>query len=161
MEILDIEKDVPVEDGVVGRIVVTDLYNKAMPIIRYDTGDLGAISHHSRCGEKGKVLTSVEGRRIDCIYSTTGNMLSPITVINTMWEFKDILQYQFIQHNTKEYEIKINCHSAIYDREEYLVRALKDIVGQDALINVSYVKEIPMLASGKRKCVINMIKNQY
>ena len=45
VEILDLEKDISVEDGKLGRIVVTDLYNKAMPMIRYDTGDLGVMSH--------------------------------------------------------------------------------------------------------------------
>ena len=56
VEILDLEKDISVEDGKLGRIVVTDLYNKAMPMIRYDTGDLGVMSHECECGIHGKVL---------------------------------------------------------------------------------------------------------
>lgn len=160
VEILDMEKDIPVEDGVVGRIVVTDLYNKAMPIIRYDTGDIGAISHKSKCGEPGKVLVSVEGRKVDCFYSTAGKMLSPLTIINTMWNFNDLKQFQFVQNDSKDYEIRINCLSNVYKREMELVTELKRIVGGDAQIKVTYVDEIPMLASGKRKSVVNNMKNK-
>ena len=81
-----------------GRIVVTDLYNHAMPIIRYDTGDVGVISYESKCKTKGKVFTRVDGRRIDCIYSTKGEMLSPYIVNNTLWRFEELKQYQFIQN---------------------------------------------------------------
>src|SRR5690606_7662677 len=38
-EILKIESDQHVEKGELGRIVVTDLFNFSMPMIRYDTGD--------------------------------------------------------------------------------------------------------------------------
>ncbi|MCZ8217422.1 MAG: hypothetical protein O9262_14350, partial [Cyclobacteriaceae bacterium] len=41
VEILDMDSDLPVPDGSPGRIVVTDLFNYSMPMIRYDTGDIG------------------------------------------------------------------------------------------------------------------------
>ena len=42
VEVVD-ENDAVLSNGGQGRIVVTDLYNKAMPIIRYDTGDIGVV----------------------------------------------------------------------------------------------------------------------
>ena len=44
VEILAIDKDVPVEPGQMGRIVVTDLFSHAMPLIRYETGDLAVLA---------------------------------------------------------------------------------------------------------------------
>ena len=155
IEILDLEKDIPVADGIKGRIVVTDLFNRSMPLIRYDTGDIGAISHKSHCGKPGKVLTSVEGRKVDCFYSTKGELLSPVSIINAMWEYNDLLQYQFIQNGQKEYEIKLNSTTPTYAREEEVVQEMKRIVGDDAFIKVTYVDEIPLLKSGKRKQVVN------
>jgi phenylacetate-coenzyme A ligase PaaK-like adenylate-forming protein len=38
-EILKMDSDEPAEPGELGRIVITDLYNYAFPILRYDNGD--------------------------------------------------------------------------------------------------------------------------
>lgn len=45
MKSLKMDSDEPAEDGELGRIVITDLYNYAFPILRYDNGDT-AIAHH-------------------------------------------------------------------------------------------------------------------
>ena len=57
-------------DGCTGRILVTDFYNYAMPIIRYDIGDEGSIA------SKDKFpffqLNSLEGRKSDTILLPSG-----------------------------------------------------------------------------------------
>ena len=45
IEVFKLDTDELAEVGEIGRIVVTDLYNYAMPMIRYDTGDIGRISY--------------------------------------------------------------------------------------------------------------------
>ena len=47
IEILNIDTNELAPNGTVGRIVVTDFFNYAMPLIRYDTGDLGVIDNQS------------------------------------------------------------------------------------------------------------------
>ena len=42
IEILKLDSDEPAEPGELGRIVVTDYYNRAFPMIRYDTGIPGS-----------------------------------------------------------------------------------------------------------------------
>lgn len=42
-EILKLDSDEPAEPGELGRIVITDLYNYAIPLIRYDNGGSGCI----------------------------------------------------------------------------------------------------------------------
>jgi hypothetical protein len=49
VEVVDLRSGEPVEEGTAGRIVVTDLLNTAMPIIRYDIGDVGAPGGGHRC----------------------------------------------------------------------------------------------------------------
>ena len=158
IELLKFDSDEKAEEGEMGRIVVTDLYNHAMPIIRYDTGDVGVISYESKCKTKGKVFTRVDGRRIDCIYSTKGEMLSPYIVNNTLWRFEELKQYQFIQNDVNDYIVKLNVKQQTFNREKELLDALKHYIGEDANIKVEYVEEIPLLASGKRKQVINNYK---
>ncbi|WP_277265735.1 hypothetical protein [Prevotella corporis] len=158
IELLKLDSDEAAKDGEVGRIVVTDLYNHAMPIIRYDTGDLGVISHTPQCGHGAKVFTRVDGRRIDNIFSTSGEVLSPYIIINTLWKYTELKQYQFIQYGEKEYELKLNKVAGQFVREVELIGEIKAYIGEDAHINIRYVDEIPLLASGKRKQVVNNYK---
>jgi phenylacetate-CoA ligase len=155
VEVLDLEKDEPIRCGEPGRIVVTDLFNYAMPMIRYDTGDIGVLSEESACSFKTPVFTRVQGRKTDSIYDTRGGLLSPVVVINTMmWKYQELKQYQFIQEGQKSYAFKLNVDKE-FTREAELIREFKGILGEDAAIRTEYVDEIPVLSSGKRKQVVN------
>ena len=49
--------------GELGRIVVTDFYNKAFPMIRYDTGDTGIYQEViDEKGRKHGYFTEIYGR---------------------------------------------------------------------------------------------------
>lgn len=159
VEVLHLDSNEPVEDGVLGRIVITDLYNKAMPLLRYDTGDLGVMSHISKSGKAGKYLAKVEGRSNDFIYSTKGEMLSPVTISVGMWKYNDLIQWLFIQQEKGNYEMQLKTLNPPYAKEDELVADLKSFVGEDANIQIVYVDDIPLLKSGKRKYVVNMMKN--
>lgn len=156
IELLHPEKDEPVQEGEAGRIIVTDLFNYAMPIIRYDTGDIAILSEKSACGRFGPVFVSVEGRRVDYIYNTEGKLLSPHVITNTMWEYSsEIKQFQFIQNGKNDYILKLNCRDSYFTRENELLSDVKKFLGADAKIKFEYINEIPQLASGKRKKIIN------
>ncbi|MGK7390757.1 MAG: hypothetical protein ACNS60_10405 [Candidatus Cyclobacteriaceae bacterium M2_1C_046] len=158
VEILDLEKDIPVQEGKLGRIVITDLFNFAMPFIRYDTGDLGVVQSIKEHEERGPILMQVEGRKVDFIKNTEGELLSPHAITNTMWKYTTVLQFQFIQIDKKEYQMKLNCSEPL-ENENILINDLKDYLGTDAIITIEYVQEIPLLSSGKRRKIVNLMDN--
>lgn len=151
VEIFHPTKDDLLPDGELGRIVVTDLFNYAMPMIRYDTGDFGI-----RIKKDGKTyLQTVEGRKLDLLYDTQGNMVSSYIMYKNMWKYTEIEQYQLVQTHIKSYEFKINCPSG-FQREDQLVAEFKSYLGDDADFKVIYVDEIPLLDSGKRRKTVNL-----
>jgi phenylacetate-CoA ligase len=153
LEILQLNSDEPVNPGETGRIVITDLFNYAMPMIRYDTGDLGAFSTDPV--QPGKVfLSTVEGRKLDQLYDTKGNHISSYIMYKNMWQYSEISQYQLIQTGKKEYVFKINAKGN-FTREDQLRKEFISYLGDDATFKIKYVDEIPLLASGKRKKVVN------
>lgn len=158
IEILDLKKDIPVRNGEMGRIVVTDLFNRAMPLIRYDTGDLGVFGKLVKNGRTQYFLKKVEGRKMDAIYHTNGALISSFSVTNSMWKYTQLKQYQFIQIGHKDYEFRLNS-AGDFLLEEELINEFKDYLGSDARIGISYVNEIPLLSSGKRKKVLNKMKS--
>ncbi|WP_420322299.1 CoF synthetase [Flagellimonas sp.] len=157
IELLHPDKDVPVEPGKMGRVVVTDLFNYCMPLIRYDTGDLAYMSENSK--ENGApVLKSIEGRKVDLIRDTNNNVITSHIVTVNMWKYTELKQYQFAQKGHKEYVFRLNPWKT-FPREDELINEFKGYLGQDADINIEYVKGIPLLSSGKRKLVVNETTN--
>ncbi len=158
VEIMDLHKDEVVQNGTPGRIVVTDYYNYAMPLIRYDTGDVGVLGEVEIGGSSRTVLTRIEGRKLDQIYNTKGELISSYIVYRNMWDYTEIEQYQFVQCGEKEYVFKI-CMPGVFKREAQLVKQFKEYLGDDADFKIEYVHEIPLLNSGKRKKVVNEMKH--
>lgn len=157
VEILDIDSDNPVNPGELGRVVVTDLFSHAMPLIRYDTGDLAILGEGCNCGMKGMVLERIEGRRIETIYDTKGERVSAFAINGAMRDLKEVYQYQFIQDSPTLNTLKL-CTSKTFNEEELIIKRFKDILGQGSNINIEYVDEIPKLKSGKRPYIISNYK---
>ncbi len=125
-------------------------------MIRYDTGDIGSLErdvHHPH----RLYLSKVEGRKLDMLYDTKGNIVSSYIMYKNMWQYTDIKQYQLIQEEEKAYRFKINA-DASFNREAQLVAEFKAYLGSDAHFMVEYVDEIPLLDSGKRRKLVNIYK---
>ena len=152
VELLDLEEDNPAKPGDFGRIIVTDLFNYSMPIIRYDTGDIAKLIELKNGQTK---FEKIEGRKMDLIFDTKGNIISSFIVYTKFYNYYTLLkQYQFIQQGEKEYEVKLNVLDKFpYERE--LVESIKKDFGSDAKVTITYLDEIPVLSSGKRKKVVN------
>lgn len=154
-ECLKIDSDKIADDGEVGRIVITDLFNYAFPMIRYDTGDLGIMKYLDTGFPQ---LVTIYGRRYDSVYDTNGKMISPHKIINEMWGAYNIKQWQLIQQEEKIYILKLNCSGKI-DEDIYL-NLFKRILGDSAVIVLKFVNENPELNSNKRRAIIcNYHKN--
>ena len=147
-EILKMDSDEPAEYGELGRIVVTDLFNYAMPIIRYNTGDLAVRKKRPECGIPTEVVASIAGRRVDVVYDVNGKALSPHTITNAMWLFDKLKQFQIIQKGQKEYLFRVNDPDNAYSDGE-LIKTARDFFGAEADVIVERVDDIPVLASGK------------
>ena len=156
VELLHLERDEAVSVGEFGRIVVTDLFNYAMPIIRYDTGDIAQFGLNK---EGVMELVRIEGRQMDLIYDANGKLISSFVIYTKFYKYYHLLkQYQFIQQGEKDYEIKLNLQEDHFKFENELVADIKSDFGEEAHITITYVDEIPALASGKRRKVINNYK---
>ncbi len=154
VEILSFDNDTPVKNGEHGRIVVTDLFNYAMPIIRYDTGDIAKLN---TLEDGTSFFEKVEGRKMDLIYDTKGNIISSFVIYTKFYKYYKLLQqYQFIQKSKNTYEIKLNLKENTFEFEKELIDDVKSDFGSDAKVTIIYVDEIPPLSSGKRRKVINL-----
>ena len=154
-EILKLDSDEPAAPGELGRIVITDLNNRAMPMLRYDNGDLASYELTDYGTRYRLVLKELYGRRSDIIYDTKGGALTPFVITNNLWDVEGVRQFQFIQTDVKNYTVRLNADKEKIDEAD-IMRRIGHYFGDDAVFTIEYVDEIPVLNSGKRKYIMNL-----
>jgi phenylacetate-coenzyme A ligase PaaK-like adenylate-forming protein len=107
LEVLD-EDGHPVSPGAVGRVVITTLDNRAMPLVRYAIGDLAVAPSGRRCpcGRPGMVLPAVLGREVP-LFSIGGAKASPWGVIARLGELDFVREFQLVQPRPDQVELLI------------------------------------------------------
>ncbi len=154
IEILDFDSNAEVPNGKPGRIVITDLFNFALPMVRYDTGDIGVMEWvKDEKGANHLVLSKIEGRRLDFI-SFEGKLISPHTVDYALRTFDQLKQFQLILKKDNTFELLLNTDQELSEQQgEEMKQRLKAYIGEKADITITRVDAIPLLSSGKRKIV--------
>lgn len=92
-----------------GRVLITDLYNRSMPLIRYEIGDIAQWSDDRPCpcGRSLPRLASVEGRITDFLCMPDGKMISGPSLALLVGQIAEIHQAQFVQPNPLEIRLDV------------------------------------------------------
>lgn len=136
-------------------IVVTDFDNYALPLLRYDTGDISKkIQGRCKCGRNLSRIDHVEGRSGSMILCSNGELMHPEFFTHLLKELGiydkySITKYQVIQENieTLRWKIVSNKHFAIDDMMTINNKCSKYL--GDVEINFEFVDDIPSEKSGK------------
>src|SRR6185503_11385922 len=98
----------PVPHGTIGELVITGVVNRAMPLMRYRTGDMGALGGGScACGLDGPTLDRLVGKRIVCFIGPDGARFSPTCFNDLFSRFPVIAEFQITQEAERRYRVVI------------------------------------------------------
>lgn len=152
----------PVGFGEVGDIVITDLRNQIMPFIRYRIHDKGMLlSQKCSCGRSFSLMQPVAGRASEYVQLPDGDKLSPYQFTTAIEKIEGILQYQFIQINEKELQIKLVMDSPNRKIEMKEIKSrIKSVTRQTMAVQTDLCEEIALEANGKFKVVKNNLVNK-
>lgn len=149
-----------VPDGKSGDILVTDLSNKAMPLIRYKLGDVGRLSQSScSCQRTLPILESVEGRSGDFFVAKDGSLVHGEYFTHLFYGVHDVKQFQMIQESLEHVELKLvsvekNIKASYI--ESFIVKTV-EMLGAQCQVHVDFVDDIPPTVSGKRLFTISRV----
>ena len=148
------------QPGQEGRIVVTDLVNYGMPLIRYEVGDRGTPSASGcSCGRGLPMMESLSGRTADFLIAQNGAKVAGISIIeNTLTKFPGIKQLQIVQESRLFLKVNFVPGDQIPEETQTrLANALRAILGGGFEIEFNIVDNIPQEPSGKyrfTRCLI-------
>lgn len=158
LEVLSANGD-PAPVGVPGDIVLTDLNNRAMPLIRYRVGDIGVIGEPCACGRGFPVLEKVWGREYDFVQTPDKRRFHGEFF---MYFFEDLRshgapvdKFQIIQSSERVLEIKLVDKATMPQQTlQRITLALTERL-PGMTITSRQVDKIPPTASGKSVIVQN------
>jgi phenylacetate-CoA ligase len=127
-----------------GPIVITDLLNHGMPLIRNRIGDIGKISDTPcGCGIPLPLLENIQGRIADNIYLEDGSKLTGVMLIDEVTDLPGIRQIQFIQKTVDVLDVQIVVDRNYQERtREIVIGNLKKLTKGLIRINVQVVGSI-------------------
>ena len=153
VEVLSDDGPEPVAPGEIGRLVCTGLLNRAMPLVRYEVGDRGALAiDPCPCGRTLPVLSRVEGRVDDVLVTSDGRTIGRLDGV-----FKSdlpIVEAQIAQLAPDHFEIRV-VPAAEYPMEvdERLRQELRRRVGP-VHVDVVHTTQLSRTANGKLRAVV-------
>ena len=145
IEFLQEGNEYAAEAGNSARVIVTDLTNRVMPLIRYDTGDLAmGIARPCSCGRSYPLMSPIEGRAINTL-TLAGKQYTDKFFQDIIYSFDETISFQVKVR--EEGKIQVLLITEAGELPQKVEKELSRIIGQP--IEVSLVKDIPLESSGK------------
>jgi phenylacetate-CoA ligase len=163
VEVVD-DQGRPLAPGETGRLLVTLLGNTSFPLIRYEIGDIGALSAGAcTCGLATPLLARVEGRLVERLVGAGGAYVSPVFVrhlIGVVHNDGIVRRFQLVQQARDRFDLKLEVEAGVPearfdDLRRRLLADLRRVLGQDATIAIARVPSIPEQAGGKFLYCVN------
>lgn len=158
-EVLD-DNNKPLKQGKEGKIILTNLFNYSMPLLRYEIGDIGAIgTKKCKCGNIMPTLEKVSGRLYENFIKKDGTFIYG-HYFTYQFYFKDwIKSFQIIQEDYDKIRIVAVLNSDINNSDKKEIeRKIRLLMGQTCEIKWDFVDEIATTKSGKYMWVKSLIK---
>jgi len=158
VELLD-DFNQPVAEGEIGRIVITSLYNKAHPLIRYDIGDMGVMDPKS---SKAKPrLKELVGRTNDVAILANEKKVPGLTFYyvtkSIIAENSPIKEFVVEQHSLDDFLIKYVSSIGLSDAQKTeITKALNKYVGKNLKVEFKQLEVLDRSRRGKLKQFIKL-----
>ena len=142
-----------------GRLLVTPLYNRAMPLLRYDVGDTGvALDEVCPCGRGLPLIRPTLGRSVDYLRLPSGQRLAPYSLTCAVEGIEGMRQYQFIQNERDLLELRVVPDEAFGPPSVAALRAALAPIVPGVTVRIRPVAAIPPEAGGKHRIVQSRVE---
>lgn len=147
--------------GIDGNILVTSLINKSMPLIRYDIGDIGALSSKKecKCGRNLPCLLHVTGRSVNIFKRKDGAKIDGEYFTHLFYGIEQIEKFQVIQTDYDEIHVKFQAVRQLdFEKEQEIKRNIYAVMGSSCNVIIEYVDKLLPTKSGKYIYTVSLIQ---
>lgn len=160
VEVLD-NNNQPLPDGEVGKLVISSLYNKAHPFIRYELGDMGSIK---TIDHKTIILEKLDGRKEDLVKLPSGKIAPGLTFYyvtkSIMQDNGQVKEIKVTQTELDKFELHYSATSALNSiQKEAITTALYNYLEPNLQVDFYHHAQLERSKSGKLKQFTTLLKN--
>ncbi|MGW3463938.1 phenylacetate--CoA ligase family protein [Streptomyces olivaceoviridis] len=155
VEFLDDDGE-PCADGQTGRMVVTTLNNRSMPLLRYETSDLAApLARTADTVLPYPAMTSVAGRLQDLIVTPDGSHVDAYLFSYLFMRFPEVHWFQVVQHEPDRLHVKMYAPEGLRkDTADAVLDRIRHHTGYPFAVEFETLQRMPESSTGKfRLCV--------
>jgi phenylacetate-CoA ligase len=142
--------------GKSGDLVITDLYNYGMPLIRYVNGDQATlINQPCGCDNPLPIMSSIDGRKLDIIKTASGKSIPGELFPHLFKEFIGIDKFQVKQSEISSLQIRLitNKHFTEQNKDD-IAKEINKYAKNELQLVFDLVDDIPLTVSGKHRVTI-------
>lgn len=142
--------------GESGDVLLTDLFNYGMPLIRYQNGDRATLHDvPCGCGNPLPVMSSVDGRKLDVIKTRSGKLIPGELFPHLFKEFANIYKFQVRQTQIDAITISIVSKNTLTKADRAAIsKEINRYTAGELTLTFNIVDDIPLTASGKYRVTV-------
>ncbi len=156
----------PARPGEIGEVVITDLNNFSVPLIRYRIGDLAVAVDNDQpcpCGRSHLRIGPIQGRTQAIVHCANGAWLPSAFFLHFFKDYEHLIRFfQINQDRAGEFTLKIVKDRRFTEPElDKMMTELRRFVGEATVVDVEYCDSIPLLKTGKRSPVVSTVREDF
>lgn len=150
-----------------GRVLVTNLHNYSLPVIRYEIGDTAILGKHKcACGSKLPMIAKITGRIADHFRKRDGTMIYGDFFSHLLYGKLWIKQFQVLQYDFNQFTIKVVTFGKEPEQAELaeINKRVDHLMEEKCDVTWDFVKQIETTPQGKHlytRCLIDKSKLKF
>jgi len=149
----------PVRPGEAGQIVLTSLVNRAMPLLRYATGDIGALDDEvCPCGRGFPTMKLLQFRADDYILLPSGRIVSPRAISPIFENLPGVLEHVLVQETPDRVVTYLRVASEHVATTPVLVeQSLQNLFQEPIRLEIELTDEFERHRQGKLRSIVSNV----
>jgi len=144
--------------GDIGKVVVTPLFNYAMPLLRYEIGDEAEVGGPCVCGRGLPVLFRIVGRLENYVVLKSGKRRRVDLSHYRISAIKQVREFQLAQTGPERIELRLAVSAPLEEQDLTLLNGIMTrSYGSHFAWQIVYFDSIPKTASGKLLQFVNEV----
>lgn len=137
--------------GVPGRVLVTALHSEAMPLIRYDIGDVAEWGETCDCGIQLPVIGRIWGRQRDFVRLPTGESRYVVIFAEQFLDVAPIRDMRFRYYSNPLLRFEVVCDVPLNtNQKQALTQLVHKMIGFECPVEIDQKKSIDWGPTDKR-----------